>query len=137
MTIHQKFKKEEETNGVLMHQNDMLEYRGKILEAVEDGTFSSEHLKKSVNAAYHYVLKDVNSFIQEINSMEEKINLSLFDDFFESSSPADSVKMLINAKNPRRKQINCIKIEIRISDLKEKIKDMSETGKKMKGRMRH
>ena len=101
MTIHQKFKEEEEINGVLMHQNDMLEYRGKILEAVEDGTFSSEHLKKSVNAAYHYVLKDVNSFIQEINSMEEKINLSLFDDFFESSSPADSVKMLINAKNPR------------------------------------
>ena len=31
--------------------------------------------------------------------MEEKINLSLFEDFFESSSPADYPKMLINTKN--------------------------------------
>ena len=31
--------------------------------------------------------------------MEEKINLSLFEDFFESSSPANYAKMLINIKN--------------------------------------
>ena len=45
------------------------------------------------------MLKNVNKFIQEIRSMEEKINLSLFEDFFESSSPADYPKMLINTKN--------------------------------------
>ena len=31
---------------------------------------------------YDYVLEDVDNFIQEIESMSEKINLSLFEDFF-------------------------------------------------------
>ena len=31
--------------------------------------------------------------------MEEKIYLSLFEEFFESSSPTDYSKMLINTKN--------------------------------------
>ena len=41
----------EEINGVLMQANDILEYRDKIIEALNDGTFSSEHLKKSANTA--------------------------------------------------------------------------------------
>ena len=84
----------EEINGVLMQANDLLEYRDKIIDAFKDGTFSSERLKKLDDAAYDYVLKDVNNFIQEIKSMEEKINLSLSKDFFESSSPADYAEML-------------------------------------------
>ena len=72
----------EEINGVLMQANDMLEYRDKIIEAFRDGTFSSEHLKKSDAAAYDYVLKDVKNFIQKIESMTENISLSLFKDFF-------------------------------------------------------
>ena len=60
----------------------------------------SEYFKKSHDAAYDYVLKDVNSFIQKTQSMAEKINLSLLEDFFESSSPVDYAKMLINTKNP-------------------------------------
>ena len=40
-----------------MQANDMLEYRDKIIETFKDGTFLSEHLKKSDNAAYDYVLK--------------------------------------------------------------------------------
>ena len=32
--------------------------------------------------------------------MAEKTNLSLFEDFFESSSPVDYAKLLINTKNP-------------------------------------
>ena len=60
----------------------------------------SEHLKKSHDAAYDYVLKDVNSFIQKTQSMAEKINLSLLEDLFESSSPVDYAKMLSNTKNP-------------------------------------
>ena len=55
----------------------MLENRNKIIKAFKDGTFLSEHLKKSDDAAYNYVLKDVNKFIEKIKSMEEKINLSL------------------------------------------------------------
>ena len=47
----------------------MLEYRDKIIDAFEDGTFSSEHLKKSDDTAYDYVLKDVKNFIQKIKSM--------------------------------------------------------------------
>ena len=31
--------------------------------------------------------------------MEEKINLSLFEEFFEYSSPANYAKMIINVKN--------------------------------------
>ena len=47
----------------------MLEYRGKIVEAFKDGTFSSEHLKKPDNAAYDDALKDVNNFIKKLESM--------------------------------------------------------------------
>ena len=81
-----------------MQANDLLEYRDKIIDAFKDGIFLSEHLKKSDDAAYDFMLKNVNKFIQEIRSMEEKINLSLFEDFFQSSSPADYAKMLINTK---------------------------------------
>ena len=38
------------------------------------------------------VLKNADNFAQEIESMSKKINLSLFKDFFESSSPADYAK---------------------------------------------
>ena len=58
----------EEINGVLMQANDLLEYRNKIINVFKDGTFLSEHLKKSDNAGYIYVLKDVKNFIQEIES---------------------------------------------------------------------
>ena len=57
--------KNEEINCVLVQANDLLEYRNKIIDVFKDGTFSSEYLKKSNNAAYGYVLKDVNNFIQE------------------------------------------------------------------------
>ena len=78
-----KYEKEkEEINEVLIHVNDMLEYLDKIIEAFRDGTFSSEYLKKSDDAAYDYVLDDANNFIQKTESMAKKINLSLFEDFF-------------------------------------------------------
>ena len=82
-----------------MQANDLLEYRGKIIKVFKDGTFLYEHLKKSDDDAYNYVLKDVNKFIEEIKSMEEKINLSLFEDFFGFSSSADYAKELISIKN--------------------------------------
>ena len=56
-------KENEEINKVLMHENDLLDYGDKIIEAFRNGTFSSEHLKKSDDAAYDYTLKGVNSFI--------------------------------------------------------------------------
>ena len=79
-----------------MQANDMLEYRDKIIKAFKDDTFLSEQLEKSDDTAYNYVLKDVNKFIGEIKSMKEKINLSFFENFFQSSSPANYAKMLIN-----------------------------------------
>ena len=127
----------EEINGVLMQANDMLEYRDKIIEAFRDGTFSSEHLKKSDYAAYDYVLKDVEKFIQKIKSITENINLSLFEDFFESSSPADYAKELINVKDPNENKEIVAEIKDRISDLKDRTNKMSETEKKIKVRMRH
>ena len=76
-----------------------MEYGYKIIGAFRDDTFLSENFKKSDDAIYDYVLKDVNSFIQKIESILEKINLSLFEDFLKSSSGADYAKMLINIKN--------------------------------------
>ena len=70
-------KEKEKIDGVLMHANDLLEYRDKIIDAFKTCTFLYEHLKKSDDAAYNYKLKDVNKFIEKIKSMEEKINLSL------------------------------------------------------------
>ena len=54
----------EEINRVLIQANGLLEYRDEIIEAFKDGTFSSEHLKELDDAAYDYVLKDVNNLIQ-------------------------------------------------------------------------
>ena len=49
------------------------------------------------------MLKDVKDFIQEIESMSEKINLRLFEDILESSSPADYAKKLINTSSDENK----------------------------------
>ena len=89
-----------------MQVNDLLEYRDKIIKSFKDGTFMSKHLKKSDAAAHDYVLKNVNRFIQEIRSVEKKL-LSLFEEFFESPSPADYAKTLINIKNTGEKKRNC------------------------------
>ena len=75
------------------------------------------------------MLKDVDNFTQEIKSMSEKINLSLFEDFFESSSPADYAKMLINTSPDKNKEF-VEEIKDRISDLNNRIKEMSEKEKK-------
>ena len=115
-----------------MQVNDMLEYRDKIIKAFGDSTFSSEHLKKSNDAANDYVLKDVEKFIQKTESMAENINLSLLEDFFESSSPADYVKEFINVKDPNENKEIVAEIKNRILDLKDRIKKMSEKEKKWK-----
>ena len=99
----------------------MLEYRDKIIEAFKDGTCLSEHLKKS-DAAYDYVLKDVNSFIQKCESMSDNINPNLFNEFFELS-PADYAKELINTKNPDKNKEFVAETKDRMSDLKGRIKN--------------
>ena len=52
--------------------------------------------------------------------------LSLLKDFFESSSPADYAKELINVKNPNKNKEIVAKMKNRILDLKDRIKEMSE-----------
>ena len=121
----------EEINRVLIQANGLLEYRDEIIEAFKDGTFSSEHLKKLDDAAYDYVLKDVNNLIQKTESISENINPNLFNEFFELS-PADYVKVLINTNNPDKNKEFVAEIKDRISDLKDRIKQMIETGKKIK-----
>ena len=119
----------EEINEVLMQANDLLEYRNKI-NAFKN-IFLSEYLKKSDDTGYNYVLKDVADFIKEIESMSENINLSLLEDFFESSSPADYAKKLINT-SPDENKKTVEEIQDRISNLKERIKKMSEKENKIK-----
>ena len=102
-----------------MQANDLLEYRNKIIDAFKYGTFSSEYLKKSDDASHDYVVKDVYNSIQKIKSMSEKINLSLFEDFFWSSSPADHAEGLLNIKNSDKNKEIVGKIEDRISNLKD------------------
>ena len=122
--------KKEETNGVWMQANDLFEYRDKFIDAFKDGTFLPEHLKKLDNAAYDYALEDVNDFIQKIESMSEKINLSLFEDFFELTSPADYAKMLINSDNLDKNKEFVAEIEDKISALKDKKNEQNRKKKK-------
>ena len=113
-----------------MQANDMLEYKDKIIDAFKNGIFLSGHLKTSDDAAHGHVLEDVKNFIQKIESMSEKINLNLFEDFFESQSPVIYAKMLINTENPDKNKEFVAEIEDRISDLKDRIKKMSKTKQK-------
>ena len=69
--------------------------------------------------------------------MAENINLSLFKDSFQSSSPADYAKSLINVKDSNENKEIVAGIKNRILDLKDRIKEMSEKEKKIKVRMRH
>ena len=138
MAIDQKMqKKTEEKTGVLMQANGMLKYRNKIIGALKDGTLLSKHLKTSDDAALYHMLEDVKDFIQKIKLIAEKINLSLFEDFFESSSPADFAKKLINTRNLGKNKEFVAEIKDRISYLKDRMKKMSETEKSIKMRMRH
>ena len=113
-----------------MQVNDMLEYMDKIIDAFKDGTFFSEYLQTSDDAGHKNV-------IQEIKLMEEKINLSLFEEFFELSSPANYAKMIINTKDLDKNKEFVEEIKGRMSDLKERIKKMSKTEKKIKMLMRY
>ena len=101
----------------------MFKYRDKIIYAFKNGIFLSEYLKKSDDTGYSYLLQNVKYYIQEIKLMEEYINLSLFENFFESSSPTDYVKKLINTSQDENKKI-VEEIKDGISDLKERIKKM-------------
>ena len=64
--------------------------------------------------------------------MEEKIILSLFEDFFGFSSPADYAKELINTKNADKNKEYVEEIEDRISDSKDRIEQISDKEKKYK-----
>ena len=107
----------------------MLECGDKIIDAFKNGTFSSEHLKKSDDAAHDHVLEDVNKFIQKIESIAEKTNLGLFEDFLNHHHQLNIEKALTDTKNPNEKKI-VAQIKDRISNLKDRIKEMSETEKK-------
>ena len=128
-----------------MQVNDLLKYRDKIIKTFKDGTFLSEHLKKSNDAGYKYVLEDVKKFTQEIESMSEKINLSLFEEFFESWSPADYAKMLINIKNRDENKKNVEEIsqnteyhrKQNVRFKRQRKKNEWKRKKKKKMRMRH
>ena len=124
-------REKEEVDGVLMQAKDLVKYRNKLLGHLKMVLFLSEHLKKSDDAAYNYVLKDVNKFIEEIKSMEEKINLSLFEDFFEFSSPVDCPKELINT-SPDKNKKTVAQTKDKISDLDNRIEQMSDKEKKYK-----
>ena len=92
-------KEEEQINGVSMQANDMWKYRIKLLRHLETILFVWKFKKIRWCCVWLWV-KNVNNFIQEIKSMEEKVNLSFFKEFFELLSPPDYSKMLINTKNP-------------------------------------
>ena len=114
--------------------NEMLKYSDKIIEAFKDGTFSSEHQKKSGDAAYDYVLKKVKTFIQKIKSTAKNINLSLFNEFF-GSLLVDYAKYLINLKNTEENKELVTEAE-NLSDIrfKDRIIKMNKKEKKKEKR---
>ena len=58
--------------------------------------------------------------------MTEDINLSLLEDFFQSSSPAGYVKELINVKDPNENKEIAAEIKDKISNLKDRIKNWAK-----------
>ena len=125
-------KEKEEIDEVLMQAKNLLESWNKIIDTFKDDSFLSEYLKKSDDVAYNYVLKNLNKFTEEIKSMEEKIYISLFKEFFEYSSPAQYAKELINIKNQDKNKEIAEEIKNKISDLEDKIKQMNEKVKEEK-----
>ena len=123
-------KEKEEIDEVLMQVNDMLEYMDKIIDAFKDGTFFSEYLQTSDDAGHKNV-------IQEIKLMEEKINLSLFEEFFELSSPANYAKMLIRIKDLDKNKEIVKEIKDRMSYFKQRLRKRVKKKKNIKMRMRH
>ena len=55
----------------------------------------------------------------------------MFKEFFESSSPADYAKELINVKNPNENKEFVVETKDRRSNFKNRIKEMSEREKKV------
>ena len=76
------------------------------------------------------MLKDVEKFILKIESMAGNINLSFFEDFFESSSPADYAKVPINIKDLNENKGIVAEIKNKILDLKDRIKKWAKEKKK-------
>ena len=77
------------------------------------------------------MLRDVIKFVQEIKSMEEKVNLSLLKEFFEFLSPADYAKELINIKNQDENKEIVEEIKNKISHLEDRIEQMSHKEKEI------
>ena len=107
----------------------MLECGDKIIDGFKNSTFSSEHLKKSVDAAHDHVLEDVNNFIQKIESIAEKTNLGLFEEFLNHYHQLIMQKPLLILRIQMKKKF-VAQIKDRISNLKDRIKEMIETEKK-------
>ena len=61
----------------------------------------------------------------------------MFEDIFQSSSPADYAKMFINTKNADENKENIKEIENRILNLEEGINEMNEKEKEIKMLRRH
>ena len=101
--IPQNEEEKEEIDGVLMQVKDLVKYRNKIIKAFKDVIFPSEHFKKSDSAAYNYVLKDVNEFIEDIKSMEEKIKvcLKIFLSFHHQLIMQKSLLILVQIKQKK------------------------------------
>ena len=68
------------------------------------------------------MLKGVQKIIQKIKLVTENINLSLLEDFFQSSSPAGYAKEFINVKDPNENKEIAAEIKDKLSDLKDRIK---------------
>ena len=74
------------------------------------------------------MLKDVNNFIQKIELISENISPDLFNEVFELSL-ADYAKEYINTKNTDNNKEFVAETKEKISNLKDRIKKMSETEK--------
>ena len=74
------------------------------------------------------MLKDINNFIKKIELTSENIIPNLFNEFFELS-PADYAKEFINTKNRDKNKEFIAETKEKISNLKDRIKKISEKEK--------
>ena len=79
----------------------------------------------------------VKKFIEYIEDESKNINYALFKDYFNFVVPSTLAKKLyeIKGKKKNNKSVNVIKS--RLTDLKDKIKEMSEDDKKLNNQMKY
>ena len=135
-------KKAKEKNNVLESARKLLDARKDIIGFFEKGTFPYKGIvfktkeEKSEEESEDESEKEseeerVKKFIEYIENESKDINYDLFKDYFKFVVPSALVKKLYEIKKKKKKTKLANVIKSGLSDLKDRIKEMSEDEKQI------